>query len=452
MSGSTHPSPQGITARIARFAATADARGFPQSARDIARLSLLDWCAVAIAGVGEPVGRVVRTMVAQEGGVPEATVVGLRERLPARAAALANGATSHALDYDDTHFDFTGHPSVAVVPAVLALAQKHGASGAALLDAFLVGAETACRVGRWFGPAHYQHGFHQTATSGCFGAAAACARLLRLDEQQTRHALGIAATRASGLKSQFGTMGKPYHAGMAAANGIEAAVLASLGFESRPDGIECEQGFADTHAAARGDLDAILEGLGSQFRFERVQYKYHACCHATHASLEALKAIRRDAGITASEVAGVALTVHPRWLRVCNIASPVTGLEAKFSLRLTAAMTLAGIETGSLAAFSDAACSRPDLVALRDRVVVQTDDRLGDMEVHARVDSASRGSFERHLDLDAVAPFDVQRERLLGKASALLGADRATALWSTIVTLDEQPASALAMALERASA
>ncbi|MEN8198244.1 MAG: MmgE/PrpD family protein [Pseudomonadota bacterium] len=214
---------------------------FPASARAVARMSILDWSAVMLAGLDEPVSRMVRRMVGEEGGAPAATVFGLDGKRPARAAALANGAASHALDYDDTHFAYVGHPSVAVFPAALAIAEKTGASGADLLAAFLIGAETACRVGRFLGSSHYQHGFHQTATSGAFGATAACARLMVLSQEQTRHALGIAATRASGLKSQFGTMGKPFHAGMAAANGVEAARLASFGVISRPDGIECEQ-------------------------------------------------------------------------------------------------------------------------------------------------------------------------------------------------------------------
>jgi 2-methylcitrate dehydratase PrpD len=440
-----------ITEAIATFAATADARAFPDSARDIARLSLLDWSAVAVAGVGEPVSRIVRTMLADEAGAPQATVLGLDRRLPVRAAALANGATSHALDYDDTHFEFVGHPSVAVAPAVLALAEQRGASGTQLLDAFLVGVETAVRVGRWLGKAHYQAGFHQTATAGSFGAAAGCARLLGLGVAQTRYALGIAATRASGLKSQFGTMGKPYHAGMASANGVEAASLAALGFESRPDGLECEQGFGETHAGENLAAQQVLEGLGTVFRFERVQYKYHACCHATHASLEALQAIRRESALGADEVAGVRLRVHPRWLRVCNIASPATGLEAKFSYRLTAAMMLAGLDTGALSTFSDDACTRADLVRLRDRVVVETDAAMGDTEVLAQVDTAARGTLSRHLDLDAAMPVAVQRAKLQAKAAGLLGPERGAQLWSVVCGLDTQPAATLAAWLARAA-
>ncbi len=430
--GMTAPAAQGITARLATFAASADAVHFPDSARAIARCSLLDWAACGLAGTAEPVARIVRDVAAGDGGTPQAHAFGLAQLLPARAAALVNGTTSHALDYDDTHFDYIGHPSVAIFPAALAVAERLDASGAALLDAALVGLETACRVGRWLGMSHYQHGFHQTATSGSFGAAAACARLLGLDAERTAHALGIAATRAAGLKSQFGTMGKPFHAGTAAANGVEAAQLAAAGFVSRHDALECEQGFGDTHAGTGGDVDALLAGLGEVFRFERVQYKVHACCHGTHAALEALATLRDAHALQAGDIEGITLTVHPRWLRVCNLEQPRTGLEAKFSYRLTAAMAIAGLDTGALDTYSDAACTRPDLVALRDRVRVATDDTLPDTAARVALQlNDGRGLTQAH-DLDAEIPLAAQQAKLRAKAAALVGPARAQRLWAAV--------------------
>lgn len=430
--GMNAPAAAGITARLANFAAGADAARFPDSARAIARCSLLDWAAVGRAGVDEPVSRIVREAALADGGRAEAHVFGSMQALPARAAALVNGATSHALDYDDTHFDYIGHPSVAVFPAALAMAERLDASGAAFLDAALVGLETACRVGRWLGMSHYQHGFHQTATSGSFGAAAACARLLGISADRTAHALGIAATRAAGLKSQFGTMGKPYHAGTAAANGVEAALLAAAGFVSRPDALECEQGFGETHAGANADVDDVLAGLGTAFRFEKVQYKLHACCHGTHAALEALASLRAAHRVQAHEVERITVTVHPRWLRVCNLEQPRTGLEAKFSYRLTAAMVFAGLETGALATYTDAACLRPDLVALRDRVRVATDDTLADTAARVAVRLSDGRELAQAHDLDAEVPLAAQQARLRTKAEALVGSQAAERLWLTV--------------------
>jgi 2-methylcitrate dehydratase PrpD len=437
----------GITARLARFAACADAGRFPASARAIVQCSLLDWAAVGRAGVDEPVSRIVRQFASAEGGHGVARVFGQSQALPARAAALVNGATSHALDYDDTHFDYIGHPSVAIFPAALAVAEQRGASGRDFLNAALVGLETACRVGRWLGMPHYQHGFHQTATSGSFGAAAAAARLLGLDADQTAHALGIAATRAAGLKSQFGTMGKPYHAGTAASNGVEAALLAQAGFVSRPDALECEQGFGDTHAGGNVDLAVVLDGLGERFRFEKVQYKLHACCHGTHAGLEALAVLRAAHAVNAADVDRITLTVHPRWLRVCNLEQPRTGLEAKFSYRLTAAMALMGVPTGSLDTYTDAACERADLVALRDRVRVATDESLPSTAAVAAVQLNNGQLLQQAHDLDADVPLAAQQAKLRNKAAALLGQAEADHLWRVIEEVDAVSARDLAAVL-----
>lgn len=422
----------GITARLAAFAAAADAAHFPDSARAIVRCSLLDWAACGLAGTAEPVARIVRDVAAADGGTPQARAFGVAQPLPARAAAWVNGATSHALDYDDTHFDYIGHPSVVIFPAALAMAERMDASGAAFLDAALVGLETACRVGRWLGMSHYQHGFHQTATSGSFGAAVACARLLGLTADRTAHAMGIAATRAAGLKSQFGTMGKPYHAGTAATIGVEAALLAAAGFVSRPDALECEQGFGETHAGAHADVDAVLAGLGTEFRFEKVQYKLHACCHGTHAALEALATLRASHAVQAGDIERITLTVHPRWLRVCNLEQPRTGLEAKFSYRLTAAMVLVGLDTGALATYTDAACLRPDLVALRDRVRVATDDTLADTAARVALQLKDGRELMQFHDLDAELPLAAQQAKLRAKAAALVGPAPAERLWLAV--------------------
>lgn len=433
-----------MTGVLADFAVGTAAGAVADGAREAVRRSLMDWAACGLAGAQEPVALAVRALVLGEGGRAEATAFGCAERLPARAAALLNGTVSHALDYDDTHFDYVGHPSVAIVPTALALAERRGASGAALVEAVAIGFETACRVGAWLGAKHYNHGFHQTSTAGCFGATAAAARLLGLSAEQARHALGIAATRASGLKSQFGTFGKPYHAGMAAANGIEAALLAGQGFVSRPDGIECEQGFGATHAAAGGDPTEALADLGKTWRLERVQYKFHACCHGTHAALEALAEAREGSNLSADQIESVEIAINPRWLRVCDIAEPRTGLEAKFSYRLTAAMALSRQNTGALSAFTDAACRDPALVALRDRVRAVGDAGIADTA--ARIVIRQRAGEALALDYDLDAPMDgaMKTAKLREKAAALVGRDRARALWDGVERLEYEPATVFA--------
>ncbi len=435
-----------ITSRVAAFAVAAN-HAVPDEALAVARLSLMDWAAVSLAGLAEPVAAMLRHLVAEEAGAPQATVFGLATRVPARAAALANGTLSHALDYDDTHFSYVGHPSVAVFPSALAMAERQGASGTAFLEAALFGMEAACRIGHWLGTAHYNHGFHQTATSGAFGAAVAAGRLLKLDHDQMRHALGIVATRASGLKSQFGTMGKPFNAGIAAANGVEAALLAAQGFVSRPDGIECVQGFAQTHAGECLDLEASLAGLGTDFWFSKVQHKFHACCHGTHAVLDALISLRGSSGFDLGQVAHVALRVSPRWLRVCDLAAPTTGLEAKFSYRLTSAMALAGVDTASLDVFSEQTCARPELISLRDRVEVTGDASISDTAAHVRLTFRDGTSTEATADLDTPLALAARHARIAAKVSALLGPASTEAVLALDGTIGRQSAAAVAAML-----
>ncbi|QQX85584.1 MmgE/PrpD family protein [Cupriavidus necator] len=431
-----------ISRQAARFAVDRALR-FPEQALGVARLSVYDFFAVALAGAGEPVSQAVRGMVRGEAGAPQASAFGMTERVPARAAALLNGAASHALDYDDTHFDFVGHPTVAVLPAALAVAERQQADGKALLEAFLTGVEVTCRVGGWLGRPHYNAGFHQTATSGAFGATAASARLFGLDAVQAGYALGLAATRASGLKCQFGTMSKPFHAGMAASSGVEAATLAALGFISRPDAIECAGGFAATHGVREGGVAAPFYGLPDIFRFAEVQYKFHACCHGTHPALEALLALRADHALHARDIEQVTLRISPQWLPVCCIERPRTGLEAKFSLSLTAAMVLAGIDTAALDSFTDARCEDPMLLDLARRVVIETDPAIADTACHARVNTRASAVHTTHVELSAPMPHARKAAKLRAKAAALVGAAKAEALWALVEELDALPAAAL---------
>ncbi len=423
-----------FTTQITHFTQSFQISTAPASCLHILKLSLLDWCAVALAGVGEPVSRITRDMLNSEAGTPEAFIFGQATRLPARAAALANGTTSHALDYDDTHFLHIGHPSVAIFPAALALAERQNASGADFLTAALVGYEASCRIGHWLGRSHYEAGFHQTATAGAFGATLTAARLLKLPADQTRHALGLACTRVSGLKAQFGTMGKPFNAGMAASNGVEAAQLASHGFISNPEALETAFGFADTHAAAQTDRAEVLRRLGRDFVLEQVQHKFHACCHGLHAALEALQTLEIS---DLNDIISVTVHTHPRWLKVCNKPSPTTGLEAKFSYRQTVAMALAGVNTGALQSYSDAICQIPEIKALREKVQVVGDGSLADTA--SRVVLVLSGGDRREASFDLTKPMvaSAREKRVREKAAALIGNEKSTALWMELDKLGQ---------------
>ena len=403
----------------------------PASARALAELSLFDWCVVALAGADQPVSCIIRDLVLDEGGRPAASVIGAARKVPPRGAALANGTISHALDYDDTHFAHVGHPSVAMLPAALALSEDRDASAALLRDAFLLGAEASIRIGMVLGRAHYDRGFHQTATAGAFGAAIAAGRAIGLSPGQMRAALSIVSTRASGLKSQFGTMGKPYNAGIAAANGVEAALLAERGFTSCDDGLGGAQGFLATHAAAGTDWPAA-----DGFLFEDIKHKFHACCHGTHAMIEALQRLMKQRTIVPDAVAGIAVRVNPRWLKVCDIKAPRSGLEIKFSYAYLAAMVLNGIDTASDESYADDLCNSAVLRQLSQRVAVEGDAHIGDTETEVvlMLPDGLRAA-ERH-DLSARLAPEVTATGLRRKARSLLGAERAEKIWSSLARID----------------
>jgi len=416
----------------------------PASARAMARLSLYDWFTVTRAGENEPVAKIVRGFVADEGGKEAASVAGLDKKVPARAAALANGAASHALDYDDTHFAHIGHPSTAILPAALAVAEEINAPASAALDALLTGAEASIRIGMVLGHRHYDRGFHQTATAGSFGATVAAARVMGLARDETRNALSLVATRASGLKSQFGSMGKPFNAGVAASNGVEAAQLAKRGFVSCDDGVGGSQGFIDAHVDEVYEDGAWASPPPATFLFEDVKHKLHACCHGLHATIEALRQAQRRNALDPSAVTGVDIHVNPRWLRVCDIKQPRTGLEAKFSYAMVTAMTLLGVDTASNTAYTDALCRDPSLTAFWPKVVVTADEAIGDTAAAIRIQCGGAPVIAAEVDLaKRLAPATLEW-RLRQKAAALVGREAAEALWLEVVRLESMSAPRLA--------
>ncbi|WP_299725596.1 MmgE/PrpD family protein [uncultured Tateyamaria sp.] len=407
---------EGITALLLEYARAEP----PSDVRAVMELSVLDWAACGIAGQAEGG---FGPWAAGLDGQGEATRFDGRLDTPAQAA-LVNGTLSHALDYDDTHFAHIGHPSVVVVSAALAVAQTQGGGMARMVDAALIGAEAAVAVGLWLGRGHYQVGYHQTATAGAFGATVAAARLLGLEAEQLRHALGLCATMASGLKGQFGTMGKPLNAGLAARTGVEAAMWARAGMTSAPDGLAGPLGFGETHHGA-GDPVAF------EWRMGAVSHKFHACCHGLHATLEAV----RDIDLAGAKA--ITVHTHPRWMSVCNQPAPDTGLSAKFSYAHVLAMAAHGRDTGDIAAFSDACAQDPALVAFRNRVRVVADEGLSEMQARVEVD----GAVHNH-DLDAALPFEARAARVRAKAHALVG-DRAEALRQAITRGDLERFAAL---------
>ena len=440
---------EGLVALAGR---SADA--IPSRAALFARLSLFDWMTCGIAGRDEPLAVKLRQLAKMEGGTGHSSIIA-GSLAPARMAALANGATSHALDYDDTHFAHVGHLSVGIYPAALAIAEQEDLSAADMMTAFLLGAEGAIRVGMTLGRAHYNLGFHQTATAGAFGATLAAGRLLGLDAVQMWHALGLCGTRASGMTSQFGSMGKPYNAGIAAANGVECATLAQLGFTSADDGLLGHQGFVGAHmpAAPRADAEvgaAMPDAWFDDYLFPDNKYKLHACCHGLHPMIEALLAAQQAAGFAFGDIESSSLETNPRWLAVCDIKAPRTGLEVKFSYNWLAGMTLRGDNTGDDRLYQNALADDDELRSFASHITITGNDALTDLQARGSLTLRDGSRLPVWFDLAEPLAEEVIIAKLRAKSDTIIGGTSA-AIWGLYPQVQDLGARSIGHALSVAA-
>jgi len=438
-----NPSPQGraATAAVVDRVRAITAESLPDPIRAVARQCILDWFAVTLAGAEEPLSTMLLDQALEDGGNPIASLVGHARKVSTRQAALINGAMSHALDYDDVNFSMGGHPTVAALPGMLALAEQRKASGKDVLTAFVAGYEALGMVGLLVAPGHYARGFHATATVGSFGSAAACAHLLGFDADTTARALGIAGTQAAGLKSQFGTMCKPLHAGKAAENGLIGAQLAARGYTSRTDILECVQGFAATQSPDF-NMERALSTPEGGFHVRNNLFKYNAACYGTHGAIEGLRTLVREQGLKPEDIASIRLKVEPGADKMCNIREPKTGLEAKFSLRFNAALSVLGGDTAAPETYSEATAADPKIVQLRDRVSVEPQGAdWGHSVTESIVDLKTGRQLQvRHDTGIPAADIARQGERVTAKFMSLvvpvLGENRAKALAAAVDGLE----------------
>jgi len=429
-----------LTLRLAAHAMEMRFEALPADTIEIARHCLLDWLGVTLAGSREPLAEIMRAEALEEGGAAQATILGGGTMTSVVQAALVNGATGHALDYDDVNMTMVGHPTAAVAPAILALAEKNNFGGKAFLTALIAGIETECRIGVLMNESHYNAGWHATGTVGSFGAAAGAANMLGLQVEACARALGIAGTQAAGLKSMFGTMCKPFHAGKAASNGLYAAMLSSRGFESRIDVLECDQGFADTQTNNYDPAGAMAE-LDSKFHMRGVLFKYHAACYGTHAVIEAAADLKRSHNIDPANVEKIEIGVRDTLLKMCNIQEPVTGLEGKFSMRFTAAMSLLGENTALIANYNEDKVQSAEIVALRDRIKVVNNQEMGKAEATMSISMKDGPVHMVRTDMD-IPETDLDRQwsrlstKFLDMAGPVIGDVKAARVVELIADLE----------------
>ena len=373
-----------VTRTLAKFLVSHKPADVPDAVWHEAARSLLNWVACAVgASKHETVKRTLAALNAFS-GPRDATILGRRERVDIFQAALMNGATSHTFDFDDTHMKTVIHPSGPVLSAILALAEHkrrlQPVSGREFMHAFLLGVETECRIGNAIFPNHYDAGWHITATAGVFGAAAAAGRLLKLNEQQMVWALGTAATQACGIRETFGTMAKPLHPGIAARNGLFAALLSKKNVTSAEQGIEGRRGFAAI-LSTKFDATAITDGLGKNWEISSNSYKPYACGVVIHPAIDGCIQLRNEHKLKLEDIERIDLKVHPLVLELTGQRTPKSGLQGKFSVfHSCAAAILLG--EGGEAAYSDAMVRNPRVMAVRDGIQAVVQAGVAEDQMH----------------------------------------------------------------------
>ena len=345
----------------------------PAEALHWAKVSLIDTMACALAGAHEECARVTAQVLTSHAAAGPSLVWGTRQRVGPLDAAAINGTAGHALDYDDCNNTLAGHPSVPILPAVIALGETVGCSGKDVLLAFVTGFETQARIASSVHMHHYLKGWHPTATLGIFGAAAACARLLALDAQQTATALAIAVSLASGVKANFGTMTKPLHAGHCSRNGLYAALLAREGLTANPEAFEHKQGFFEVfNGTGHYDPGKVLERWADPLDIlaPGAGLKQYPCCASTHSAIDAAVLLRQQHRLTPERIAKIESVTHGSALAHTNRPDPRTALDAKFSVQYCVARALMHGNV-TFEHFDGAAFLDPEVRKLLSRVEVR---------------------------------------------------------------------------------
>ena len=443
-----HNAPE-ITQILAQFVATHPSKGWSDAVDHEAHRTFMNWLGCAVGAAHHEAADAALAAVNMLQPAPQASVLGRSEKVDMASAALLNGITSHTFDFDDTHLKTIIHPAGPVASAILALAEHTGSSGRELIDALVLGIDVSCRVGNAMYPEHYDRGWHITGSTGTLGAAAACARLLKLDVHKTAMALGIAASQPIGMREQFGTMTKPFHPGAAARAGLMSALLASKGYTASPKALEAPRGMMQT-VSTKNSWNEITDELGQRFEISFNSYKPFACGIVIHPSIDACAQLRAQ-GVTPDQVERIELKVHSLVLELTGKKEPADGLQAKFSVYHGCA---AGLTFGYAAEeeFSDEVVNRPDMVALRRKVVATVDDSIDEASADVTavlLDGRRVHVFVKHAIGSIQNPMtDAQLEaKFQGMSNAILGAGKTSELINACWAIGQASDVGLVMAL-----
>jgi 2-methylcitrate dehydratase PrpD len=409
------------TDRIVRFIVETVFDEIPARALAVAREAIMDCVGVALAGSHQPAGEITAKWARAAAGTSQSTVWGAGFKTSVHDAALVNGCAAHALDFDDVTWGLIGHPSASLVPAVLTLGELLGASGKEVLLAYSVGFEVMAKIGRTTQPKHsLEGGWHATSSIGSFGTAAACCKLLWLDKEQTSHALGIVYSMTSGNVSNFGTMTKPLHAGLAARNGVQSAQFGKLGFTALPHPFDGPRSFHEVYSRGLPSHMEALSELGSQYELATrgVVIKPYPCGVAIHPGIDAALDLRREFNILPDDVDRIEIGVTRYTFDKLSYHVPVTGLQGKFSMEYGVARALLENRV-TMDAFTDQAVQSEPIQKLLPRIKMSIDDeiekawKIGSRPVHLRIWLTNGRMVEKKVDISRGNPeFPLTSEEL----------------------------------------
>lgn len=426
-----------LSETIANFAFNFSNKTIPYSSIEIFKICLADWVSLLVASKNNEISNIVLSLLDDNIQNEDAFAIGAKSYVSTRMAALINGTISHSLDYDDTHFGYLGHPSVVVIPASLAISDKYKLNFNQFMAASILGMEVCCRLGMWLGRKHYRSGFHITSTAGIFGATIGVSKLLNLSKKEIVNAIGITSSHSSGLKEQFGSMVKPYQVGMASSSSIEAVTLAKNGLLAARSALDGTQGFGSTH---NGEFNKdAFDSLGQKFIFETLTHKFHACCHGTHSTIEALTHLRDKFSIKSYDIVNISIFIHPQYMKVCNILNPKTGIEAKFSYKMISAMVMHEINTSKIESFSDNLNKNETLVEFMKIINIYPNENIEETSSKVVIKTKSNDEFSYKYDLNDLKDIEKRKSKMKHKTSSLLGHKMSESLWKMIKSEDLLP-------------
>lgn len=461
MSLDLHTQEESMEAQLAEFAREVEFSDLPDSAVEIAEQCYLDTIGVGLAGSkADPGSKAIEMTKATGTDGGDASVLGDAMTASAPAAAFVNGTAMHALDFDDVSPANIGHPSAPLVAAALGVGELTGASGKDLITAYVAGFEVAARLAEVIHPGHYQAGWHSTGTFGTFSAAGAAISLLDLDEQQSLHALNMAASSPAGVQENFGSMTKPMHAGQAARAGVTAGLLAGQDFTADPTAVTGDLGFFKLYQGPTGiELPDELR-LGEEWSIvdNGVQVKKYPCCYCTHAGIAATTALVDEHGIEPQDVSNIEVRTSEKGRQILQHDNPQTGFEGKFSIPYTVACAIA-LDRVGIDAFSEETVTNPDVRHVIDRVNFEADSSIpydnyttritietADGEVYEGMKESPPGR-----DGNPLSTAELEEKFAMCGVRAI-GEDATESAYSRLVTLREQSSSDIVSLFESLTA